>query len=163
MADIYNNPRSAKGQAYAQLRRDPHGPPTIFTSLNKAEHRAKQRIIGPILNETSMRNFEPELSRQVDNFLLELLRSSRRGEVVNASERCERLGFDIMGQLAFSYHINTQGDATHRAFIESIKSRVNRNSVYFFFPGLRMFDFVWSMTAAPGVERFYRSLKTIIE
>lgn len=163
LTDIYNNPRAIKGQAYVQLRRDPNGPPTIFSSLNKAEHRAKQRITGPILNESSMRTFEPELSRQVDSFLLELLRSSRQREIVNASDRCERLGFDIMGQLAFSYQINTQGDDAHRGLIKGIKARANRNSVYFFFPGLRMFDFLFNIAGASGVGRFYKSLKTIIE
>lgn len=131
--------------------------------MNKAEHRAKQRSIGPILNETSIRAFEPELSRQVDSFLRELLRSSRQHDIVNASERCERLGFDIMCQLAFSYEINTQGEATHRALISGIKKRVNRNSVYFFFPGLRVFDSLRNMAAARGANQFYQSLKTIIQ
>lgn len=147
--------------------------------MNKAEHRAKQRIIGPILNETSMRAFEPELSRQVDAFLRALLRSNRSRRhvqvqhhddddddeevVVNASERCERLGFDIMCQLAFSYPLDTQSEATHRALISGIKKRVNRNSVYFFFPGLRVLDPLRDMAAARGANRFYHSLKTIIQ
>jgi hypothetical protein len=79
-----------------------------------------------------MRVFEPAMSKQVDVFLLQLLNSSQSRIIANMTPRCERLGVDVVGQLAFGYPLNTQSDSEHRVIVDGFKTRSNRSALYFF-------------------------------
>ncbi|ROW12524.1 hypothetical protein VMCG_00732 [Cytospora schulzeri] len=161
--DIYNNPRVTKGQAYVQLRQGGRGTPNLFNTLDKATHRKKRRIIGPVVSESSMRVFEPDMRQQVDSFLVQLLRSSCRGETVDMTPRCERLGVDVVGQLAFGYPLNTQVEATHRVIVEGIQIRSDRSSLYFFWPRLRVLEPLFNVIEGKHkLDGFYKSVTTMI-
>ncbi|KAI0383703.1 cytochrome P450 [Hypomontagnella monticulosa] len=163
--DIYNNSRVVKGRAYA-LTRQERTNANVFNSTDKAEHRRKRKIIGPIISERSMHAFEPVMSAEVDIFLQLLLQSSRKREVVDMTERCERLGVDVVGQLAFGYALNSQREPTHRAVVEGIKSRSARGSLYMLWSTLSYFDPVIDLIFPPtwraDMDSFHRSLRTMI-
>ena len=59
--------------------------------------------MAPVVSERSMRVFEPVMAEQVNAFLTRLLHSSQEEEAINMSPCCERLGVDVVGQLAFGY------------------------------------------------------------
>ncbi|KAH8897433.1 cytochrome P450 [Thozetella sp. PMI_491] len=163
LRDIYGNPQVRKGQAYVQLRHGKDAPANLLNTLDKEEHRKKRRIIGPVVSERSMRIFEPDMSHQVNVFLGELLRSSQTAEAVNMTPRCERLGVDVVGQLAFGYPLNTQVEPAHRAVVEGIKALSGRSSMYFFWRRMpfseRLFDLVQGRHDLMG---FYGSVQTMI-
>jgi hypothetical protein len=110
-----------------------------------------------------MRIFEPVMLQQIHAFLLSLLQASQRKETTNMSPRCERLGVDVVGQLAFGYPLNTQSDATHRAIVEGIKARGARSSLYYFWERVRILDPIFEkMRGRQSTEGFYASLRTMI-
>lgn len=110
-----------------------------------------------------MRVFEPQMQQHIDFFLLELLRSSRKQAIVNVSPRCERLGIDVVGELAFGYPLNTQTDPTHRVIMEGLKTRSDRSSLYFFWPLLRFLENLFNFgRGRHSLIGFYGSLKTMI-
>jgi cytochrome P450 len=161
--DIYNSPRVTKGHAYVQLRTDTHGAPNLLNTVDKELHRKKRKIIAPVLSERSMLVFEPVMSQQIDVSLLHLLQSSQQKEIVNISPWCERLGVDVVGQLAFGYPLNTQSDPTHRAIVEGIKARGARSSLYYFWERIRILDPIFErVRGRQSTEGFYASLKTMI-
>lgn len=110
-----------------------------------------------------MRVFEPQMQRHIDSFLIELLRSSHEQEIVNVSPRCERLGIDVVGELAFGYPLNSQTDPTHRVIMEGLRTRSDRSSLYFFWPVLRFLETPFNLGRGRHILiGFYGSLKTMI-
>lgn len=110
-----------------------------------------------------MRIFEPQMQQHIDSFLVQLLISSRQRDIVNMTPRCERLGIDVVGELAFGYPLNTQTDPTHRVIMEGLKTRSDRSSLYFFWPILRFLERVFNLgRGRHSLNGFYGSLKTMI-
>lgn len=135
----------------------------MFNTLDKEDHRRKRRVIAPVISEASMRVFEPQMQRHIDCFLAQLLRSSRQRDIINMSPRCERLGIDVVGELAFGYLLNTQTDPTHRVIMEGLKTRSDRSSLYFFWPLLRFLEHPFNLgRGRHSLLGFYGSLKTMI-
>lgn len=111
-----------------------------------------------------MRVFEPNMQDEVDSLLRQLLHSSRRHEVVNMTPRCERLGVDVVGQLAFGYPLDTQVDPTHRVIVEGIKTRSDRSSLYYFWSQLRVLEPLFNaLEGSHSLDGFYQSVKTMIQ
>ncbi|KAH7308442.1 cytochrome P450 [Stachybotrys elegans] len=115
--DIYTNPRVTKGDAYRGSVTSKFS--TIINAIDKSDHRRKRKLIGPALTERSMRTFEPVLHEQVDVFLRTLLEASQKHSVVNVSQSFRRLGYDIIGHLAFGYPLKTQTEEANR-FVQHI-------------------------------------------
>jgi len=155
--DIYTSPGVTKGKGYLHLHNE--GTPNILSALDRELHRKKRAVIAPILSDRSMRVFEPEMVRQIDTFLRELLRSSRRCETVDMSKRCERLGIDIVGQLSFGYDLNTQTDPANRTIIEGIKMRSRRRTQYFWWDKLGVFDKLFVLAQ---LVRHYAAFKAVL-
>lgn len=151
-----------KGEAYVQLRQNGNQKPALFNILNREEHRTKRRIIAPVISERSMRTFEPTMSKQIDSFLRKILECSHQNKPDNMSVLCERLGVDIVYQLAFEYPLNTQFDATHRVIVEGIKTRSNRSALYYFWKRLQILDPLFERFAGRDLKGFYNSLQTMI-
>ncbi|KAK7742359.1 hypothetical protein SLS53_004504 [Cytospora paraplurivora] len=103
------------------------------------------------------------MRQQVGTFLLELLKSSRQGEIVNMTPRCERLGVDVVGQLAFCYPLNTQIDPTHRVIVEGINTRSDRSSLYYLWPRLRFLEPLFNTVEGKHkLEGFYKFVMAMI-
>lgn len=162
-SDIYTNPQVTKGQAYTQLRHGGKGVPNLLTTQDKEEHRRKRRIVGPVVSERSMRVFETDMMNQVDVFLAQLLHSSKQKDIVNMTPRCERLGVDIVGQLAFGYALKTQTNAEHRLMVEGMKTRSDRSTLYFFWGRLNFLEVFFNLyEGTRNLEVLYGSIQKMI-
>lgn len=85
------------------------------------------------------------MTRQIDIYLRLLAQSCQNSEPVNMTDRCQRLGFDIVGHLAFGCDLKLQTEERGRVMIRLLtaaKLRVNAFSMYnrfflFFICGLQ--------------------------
>lgn len=106
-----------KGQAYVDSRLV--DAPSLFDTLDQAEHSRKQRIIWKVISERSMRTFEPVMSSQIHIFLHEILKSAQKDETVDMTPRCQRLAADVICHLGFGYPLSTQTEQTNRPLLEA--------------------------------------------
>lgn len=90
------------------------GKPSIFSTIDKQQHRLKRKLIGQAVNDKATRAFEPTMIEQVDIFIKQLMASSQGSSPVDMTERCKWLGMDIVGLLAFGFALNMQTDPTYR-------------------------------------------------
>ena len=147
MIDIYLNPHVSKSRFYANARM--RNTPSVFTAVDKADHRRRRRVVGQAISERSMREFEPTMVSQVDVFLAQLLRSSQRGEAVEMTSRCKWLAIDVIGLLAFGCHWNTQTEEALR-FIPKAMATINpRMHLFMTWPAFHVVD--------PGVQWLFQS------
>lgn len=161
IADIYLSQNVTKGTAYLGARLT--GQPSIFDILDKRQHSRKRRAIGQALSEKSMQTFEATILSQIDVFLRELLRASQRNKTANMSERCLRLGGDIICHLAFGYPLNTQTEATNRPFLEAMVAINARVSLYMNWPATSIvLDPLIKWLGAKRVAEFRKSLFAMI-
>ncbi|KAI0532291.1 cytochrome P450 [Xylaria digitata] len=110
--DIYNTEKTNKSRVY--LLTVASGKPSIFSMLDKRQHRIRRKIMGQAVNDKAVRAFEPTMTEQIEIFIQQLWSSSRVSDPVNVTERCKWLGMDIVGHLAFGYALNLQTDPTNR-------------------------------------------------
>lgn len=138
----------------------------MFNEADRELHRKKRKTVGPAISERAMRFFEVEMSQEVGIFLNLLLDLSRKGEVVNMTPRCECLGVDIVGRLAFGFELKSQHDSTHRHVAEGIKARSAISSMYMSWPSLRILNPVITFLSPAhhktDKENLYKSLRTMI-
>ena len=146
MLDIYLNPRIVKPGIYANARF--RNAPSVFTALDRADHRRRRKTIGQAISERSMREFEPTMMTQVDVFLRQLLRSSQQGEVVEMSSRCKWLTMDVIGLIAFGSLWKTQTEETLRLIPRAIAALNPRVYLFMTWPAFHMID--------PGVQWLVR-------
>lgn len=114
--DIYQSDRLTKSRAYLVTQRAP-GIYGLFNAVDKGLHQRKRKVMSQVLNERSLRKFEPTMIAQVNVFLRQLLLSCETGgtKSVNMTAQCRYLTMDIMGHLVFSYPLNLQTHNTYRA------------------------------------------------
>lgn len=135
----------------------------MINVIDKKEHRRKRKSIGQALTERSMRAFEPTMEGEVDVFLRQLLAASESGSAVNMTDKCQRLGVDVIGLLAFGYRFNTQTDESFRFMISLIDGASWRISTYMQFPLLGGLE---GLIAALGLKKalqFGRTVSAMIE
>lgn len=160
--DIYLNPGVTKGQAYVDSRL--LDAPSLFDTLDQAEHSRKQRIIGKVISELSMRTFEPVMNSQVDIFLLEILKSTQKDEVVDISPRCQRLAADVICHLGFGYPLSTQTEDTNRPLLEAFTQVNARIALYMNWPATsKLLDPLIEWLAQKPSEDFRRSTQNMVE
>lgn len=113
------------------------GKPSIFNTIDRRQHRNKRRLIGQAVNDKAMRDFEPTMKEQVDIFLGQLLQSAQSSTPVDMSDRCKRLGMDIVGFLSFGFALNMQTEPTYRFIIRGTNTGGYRSHCYMQFPALK--------------------------
>ncbi|KAI0914297.1 cytochrome P450 [Ustulina deusta] len=114
LKDIYRNERITKSCAYLASQRAPsaYG---LFNSIDRMMHQRKRKLLGPVVNDRSMRAFEAVMMDQIDVFLEGLFSACQKPATpVNMTEKLEYLTMDIMGQFVFGYPLNLQTDVTYR-------------------------------------------------
>ncbi|KAJ0114112.1 hypothetical protein J7T55_007946 [Diaporthe amygdali] len=162
LQDIFLNPGVTKGQAYVDSRLVPS--PSLFDTLDQAEHGRKQRIIGKVISELSMRSFEPVMNSQVDIFLSEILKSARKGAVVDVSPRCSRLAADVICHLGFGYPLSTQTEETNRPLLEAFSQVSGRIALYMNWPSTsKLLDALIAWLAHKASEDFRKSIQNMVE
>ncbi|KAI1762950.1 cytochrome P450 [Hypoxylon sp. FL1150] len=122
LQDIYHNNKVVKSRAYlASLK----GPNTynLFNVINKDLHRERRQLVAPVVNERSMQKFEPVMVEQIDLFI-QTIRQSCEGDntyALDMTDKCKYLGMDIVGLLAFGYHLRLQTEENNRFIIDTLK------------------------------------------
>ncbi|KAI1305647.1 cytochrome P450 [Xylaria venustula] len=111
---IYRNERITKSCAYLASQRAPNAY-GLFNSIDRQMHQRKRKLLGPVVNDRSMRAFEAVMVDQIDVFLQGLSSACRQSPTpVNMTERLDYLTMDIMGQFVFGYPLNLQTNMTYR-------------------------------------------------
>lgn len=120
--DIYQNEDVTKSRAYlvSQRGKDVY---SLFNAVPRDVHRTKRKIVGQVVNERSMRIFEPTMMEQVDIFIQRLLLSCQNGgssAPINMTERCKNFVMDVVGYLSFAYPLELQTKPTYRFIFDSM-------------------------------------------
>jgi hypothetical protein len=102
--------------------------------MDKQTHRMKRRLIGNVLSERSMKIFEPTMLKQIDIYILSLLKSSKSRSPVNMTERAKFLSLDIIALLAFGYDLRLQTNAGNRHIVGELKLGNYRLNLYMQYP-----------------------------
>ncbi|KAM0330969.1 hypothetical protein ACHAQA_003926 [Verticillium albo-atrum] len=136
----------------------------LFNALDRTTHRARRKLIGSIVTERAMRNFEPIMSEQIDIFIQVLAEASETQAPVDVSERVRRLGADIVGLLAFGFPLNTQQDETHRFLPTSVTTGNGISNVKMQLPVLSSSLFVGltNLLTHSQLRRFYSVLELMM-
>lgn len=134
----------------------------MFNALDREEHSHKRRVVGQLITERSMRLFEPTMARQLGVFLRQLLISSQKNEIVNMTTRCQRLGADVVGLLAFGYEMKTQTEDTNKIIPAAMKSIGYRISLYMAWPTISFIDPVIRWLGRKQIPKFYQELRKMI-
>ncbi|KAI1076149.1 cytochrome P450 [Whalleya microplaca] len=119
LQDIYYNDRVSKSNVYLNILQAPNVH-SVFTVIDKRQHRIKRRLIGQALNERGMRLFEPIILEQVDIFIQQMSQSCQSNEPINMTPPLRYLTLDIICLLAFGFPLNTQEMAEYRFVSDGI-------------------------------------------
>ena len=160
MSDIYQNPRLSKSRVYLASRSNNSF--NVFNALDTDMHRRKRKIISQPLTDRSLRNFEPTILEQINIFLEQIRSSSLNGNVVNMTERCERLGIDIVGLLAFGFPLQLQTNDTYRFLPPALAAGKTSINIFMHQPILRKLKGVIKFLAKRQRERILRMLEAMI-
>ncbi|KAI0146893.1 cytochrome P450 [Xylariaceae sp. FL1272] len=132
--DIYTHSNITKAAAYRHPGSQTNE--SLFAIRDNNEHRRKRKVIGQVVSDRSLRAFQPMMQEQIDIFLQQLLKASRRSEMVNMTTACNRLGVDVVGYMAFGCALKTQTEATNRLIPETMFHGIYMNNVYYTWPSL---------------------------
>jgi cytochrome P450 len=137
--DIYNNSRVTKASSYGALQQIRNAY-NIFNTIDRNAHRRKRKVIGQALSDRAVKEFEPTMKTHIHTFVKMLAQSqSARGSPlpVNMTDRCKRLGVDIVGELALGHQLNTQRDPSDRTLSKGIESGNWHNNILLQWPILK--------------------------
>lgn len=109
-----------------------------------------------------MRIFEPTMSQQIDIFLQILLHGSEKSEPQNMTDRSQRLGFDIVGHLAFGCDLKLQTEEANRVMIRLLTAAKMRVNAFMHFPALQSLDFILTSLPSKDGREFRRIIKQIV-
>ena len=110
------------------------GVDNVWSFSDRALHRQRHKLIGPAVNDRSVRVFEPTITEQVDTFIQQLAISQRSRQPLDVSQRVDRLGLDIISLLSFGFPLQTQTREEYR-FLADVMAEGNRRlNVYMQIP-----------------------------
>jgi cytochrome P450 len=161
---MYQNERLFKSKAYLVTQNSPEIF-NLFNVLDKRLHRVKRRIIGEGISEKSMRKFEPDMTEEINIFLLQLVKSSsNHSKAVDMTKACQYLGFDIIGRLGFGTALALQTDEKNRFMSKGLETSNYRSNIYMQFPllkkiGMEVLLYPFILTRQ---MKYYAALKDII-
>ncbi|KAK8134591.1 Isotrichodermin C-15 hydroxylase [Apiospora sp. TS-2023a] len=165
--DIYLNPRIAKAPIYAFTRF--RSTPSVFTALDKTDHRRRRRVIGQAISDRAMREFEPTMLTQIDVFLGQLLHSCQpkpepkdQPTVVDMTSRCKYLAMDVIGLIAFGTALKTQTEETFHLLPRAFAALNPRVYLFMNWPKTHLVDPGVQWLVRERVGEFRRLLQGII-
>ncbi|KAJ8132386.1 hypothetical protein O1611_g1238 [Lasiodiplodia mahajangana] len=163
---IYQNDQVTKSRSYLVSQRAPDTY-SLWNSLDQGLHRSKRKIVGQVVNDRSMRAFEPTMIREVDTFIRQIFLASR-GDTptpINMTERSKWLGMDIVGHLSFAFPLNLQTESTYRFIIQSAATANYFLNINMQMPPLAMFRaelFIYLRAVMRG-KSYLRTIQKMIE
>ncbi|KAK8065753.1 cytochrome P450 [Apiospora hydei] len=100
--------------------------------------------------------------QQIDVFLRLLRQGSQAAKPQNMTERCQRLGFDTIGHLAFGCDLKMQTEETNHVMIRLLTVAKMRVNVFMHFPALQSLDFLLTSLPSKDGKEFRRIIKEIV-
>lgn len=162
--EIYQNERLLKSRAYLVTQPFPDVF-NLFNVIDKRLHRVKRRLVGQGINDRAMREFEPLMLAHIDTFVRELAKSTKdENAIVDMSDRCRYLGFDIIGQLGFGTALDLQTSTTNRFMLAGMDTSNFRSNLYMQFPllkraGMELLLYPFILTSQMA---YYKKLRDLI-
>ncbi|KAI0154958.1 cytochrome P450 [Xylariaceae sp. FL1272] len=162
LRQIYQSERVTKPVTYLANQAKP-GSHNTWNSLNRDTHCQKRKSMALAVSERSMKSFEPIIIEQIDIFLKQI--STSRQCPPNLKDRCNYLGMDIVGLLAFGFPLRCQTDPEHRFFADYMpvtNRRLNDYTQVPFVPQYRvqnLINLIWYRDK----ERGYRLIEHMVK
>ncbi|KAI1390655.1 cytochrome P450 [Hypoxylon trugodes] len=125
---IYQSDQSVKSYTYQSTTKD--FPVNMFTERDHASHLAKRKLIEQAITEKSMRSFGPDMVRQINTYLKQVIEASRTPTPVNITEKARHLALDIVGQLAFGQNLHVQTSQENRFIMDAMSFGHYRLNIY---------------------------------
>ena len=162
LKDIYQSERTIKVRSYLVTQIQPKTY-SVFNCIDKRLHKIKRRMISKALSEQKMRQFEPVMLEHVHIFLKQLLKSSRKSELVDMTPRAKHLGLDIIGRFGFGYELNMQTEETNRFTLPGLSGAGYKNNVYIQAPMVKYFglEFFFPRLYALRMKYFFLLKKMV--
>jgi cytochrome P450 len=165
LSDIYLNDRLSKSHAY--LTTFQTVPENSWNTVDKTSHRSRRRVIGSVLNEPFLRQFQPTLLREIDIFLNIILSSCKESGAppLDMTDKFQYLTLDIIGHMAFGLPHNTQTKRKNRFVSRGLKAINYYLNVLLQFPSLAQSWLVYllQLLTARQKQRNIASLKRTIK
>ena len=136
----------------------------LFNVIDKKLHRVKRRLVGQGINDRAMKEFEPLMLAHIDTFVKRLAESSDGETIVDMTDRCRYLGFDIIGQLGFGTALDLQTSTRNRFMLAGMDTSNFRSNLYMQFPllkkvGLELLLYPFILTSQMA---YYKKLRDLI-
>ncbi|KAK3216536.1 hypothetical protein GRF29_1g23437 [Pseudopithomyces chartarum] len=136
----------------------------LFNVIEKRLHRVKRRLVGQGINDKAMRDFEPLMLAHIHTFVKGLAKSSEEQSIVDMTDRCRYLGFDIIGQLGFGTALDLQTSTKNRFMLAGMDTSNFRSNLYMQFPllkkmGMELLLYPFILTSQMA---YYKKLRDLI-
>lgn len=136
----------------------------LFNVLDKRLHRVRRRLVGEGINDRAMREFEPLMLAHIDTFVRELAKSCENETIVDMTDRCRYLGFDIIGELGFGTALDMQISPRNRFMLVGMDTSNFRSNLYIQFPllkraGMELLLYPFILTSQMA---YYKKLRDLI-
>lgn len=163
LLEIYQNERLLKSRAYLVTQPFPDVF-NLFNVIEKRLHRVKRRLVGQGINDKAMRDFEPLMLAHIHTFVKGLAKSSEQQNIVDMTDRCRYLGFDIIGQLGFGTALDLQTSTKNRFMLAGMDTSNFRSNLYMQFPllkkmGMELLLYPFILTSQMA---YYKKLRDLI-
>lgn len=125
----------------------------VWSALDRDLHRQKRKLIGPAVNDRSMRAFEPTMTEQVD-ILIRLVAQSQ-GRPIDMSWRCNYLGMDVVSLLSFGFALNSQTHEQYRFLSDKMAPNNRRLNAVMQVPSIARYrlqvpiNMIWQRSRQP--------------
>ncbi|KAI0389029.1 cytochrome P450 [Xylariaceae sp. FL0594] len=162
--DIYDNDRIVKSYINSAIIQTP-GVYSLFTVIDRDAHRTKRRIVGSVVNDRSMRIFEPTMQEQVDLFIKHLSECATRSEPVNMTQRVTYLACDVIALLALGFPLKLQSEERYRFMVGGMfraNHLANTRMQWFRLHQLRVFSLLNYFTRDTR-EQYKRMIEAMIK
>lgn len=121
LKDIYGFKANArKSDWYAGLTAIP-GVYSTHSSISKAEHSTKRRIMSHAFSEAALRSMEPQMTAIIDQWITKLGSPTTTWDM---AEWTNYLSLDVLGKLCFGESFNTITSPTNRWVIDALMENV---------------------------------------
>lgn len=115
---------------------------TLLMTTDREDHKKKSKVIAAVLNERSMRIFQPKIIKRVNEFLETLGNASKGSTSINISDISTYLATDVAGDLAFGHPLNTQIEEANRFFPITLQEWSWRVNCMMQFTPLRVYNLI---------------------
>lgn len=156
-SDIYQNPNFTKSHVYVLSRLG--GGSSIFSTIDKDQHRHKRQLYAQVLGSRSMRMFEPTILEHIDVFLAIILKSCNSSTPEDMTSRCQYMGFDTIASLALEQRLNLQTEEKNRVLLRVLIAAKTQANILMHLPAFRFVSSILRALPSPRTRQFRSTIK----